>query len=202
MSPRSDTRRVLDTESFRWTFGHRLSAARSSADRRRFLVVALIVLLAELGGSNPGAAAESQQSIKPDAQLTPGAVRQDQTSSKNWICHHSTSEERNVALWLKKAVFKAYNVPWTDHDKYEVDHFVPLVLGGANKCTGNNTCNLWPQPHAKDFPGVAPWGSEAKDKLEAKLGRMVCANKLDLKTAQDAIRSDWVGAYRKYLGEP
>jgi hypothetical protein len=41
-----------------------------------------------------------------------------------------------------------------------------------------------------------PWAI-AKDALERKLHRLVCAGELDLKTAQHAIASNWIEAYKK-----
>jgi hypothetical protein len=40
-----------------------------------------------------------------------------------------------------------------------------------------------------------------KDVLERKLHNLVCAGKLDLKTAQREIASNWIEAYKKYVGE-
>jgi hypothetical protein len=40
-----------------------------------------------------------------------------------------------------------------------------------------------------------------KDRLENRLHQMVCAGQLDLTTAQQAIASDWVAAYKRY-GSP
>jgi hypothetical protein len=40
-----------------------------------------------------------------------------------------------------------------------------------------------------------------KDALERKLHSLVCAGKLDLKTAQTEIASNWIEAYKKYVGE-
>jgi hypothetical protein len=40
-----------------------------------------------------------------------------------------------------------------------------------------------------------------KDALERKLHKLVCAGQLDLKTAQREIASDWIEAYKKYMGK-
>jgi hypothetical protein len=39
-----------------------------------------------------------------------------------------------------------------------------------------------------------------KDRLEGKLHELVCTGQLDLKTAQQAIAADWIGAYKMYFG--
>jgi len=56
---------------------------------------------------------------------------------------------------------------------YEVDHLIPLSLGGSNYIR-----NLWPQSTR-----TSPWNSFVKDALERKLHELVCAGQLDLKTA-------------------
>jgi hypothetical protein len=38
-----------------------------------------------------------------------------------------------------------------------------------------------------------------KDALEDRLHSMVCEGKLDLRTAQRDIATDWIAAYKKYF---
>ena len=40
---------------------------------------------------------------------------------------------------------------------------------------------------------------QVKDRLEDKLHELVCSGQLDLKTAQQAIASNWIEAYKKYV---
>ena len=72
-----------------------------------------------------------------------------------------------------------------------VDHLIPPGLGGSNSLK-----NLWPQPLAGE------WTSQMKNRLERRLRKLVCSGALDLKTAQQEIATDWIGAYKKYLGVP
>jgi hypothetical protein len=74
--------------------------------------------------------------------------------------------------------------------KYELDHYVPLALGGHPRSEDN----LWLQP----WDGK--WSARTKDRLEKKLQVMVCAGRLTLQTARDAVRDGWRAAYRRYLG--
>ena len=69
-----------------------------------------------------------------------------------------------------------------------LDHLIPVTLGGSN-----DPDNLWPMPDNKEY-GIA-----AKNELEEKLHTMVCGKQLPLKTAQDAIRKNWVKAYDQYV---
>jgi hypothetical protein len=75
---------------------------------------------------------------------------------------------------------------------YEVDHLIPLDLGGSNDIT-----NLWPQPRkAQD------WTADKKDRLEHVLGHEVCEHKVPLEVAQQEISQDWTAAYTKHVEAP
>jgi hypothetical protein len=63
-----------------------------------------------------------------------------------------------------------------------------LELGGSNSIK-----NLWPASHR-----TSPWNAHVKDRLEGKLYELVCSGQLDLKTAQEAIASNWIEAYQKH----
>jgi hypothetical protein len=71
----------------------------------------------------------------------------------------------------------------------ELDHLVPLELGGASVAA-----NLWPEP----FGG--PQNAREKDELENRLRGLVCARQLPLEQAQHEIATNWIAAYRKYVG--
>lgn len=72
----------------------------------------------------------------------------------------------------------------------EVDHLIPLELGGSNRIS-----NLWPERLDGE------WNAHEKDELEGRLHRLVCAGKVDLETAQRAIATDWIAAYKEYALE-
>jgi hypothetical protein len=81
------------------------------------------------------------------------------------------------------------------HPDYEIDHLIPLDLGGAD-----DDANLWPQPRRSIEP---VWNAERKDRLEWALADLVCAGQLDLTAAQREIREDWIAAYRRnFPGAP
>lgn len=77
-----------------------------------------------------------------------------------------------------------------DPSAFEEDHLVSLEIGG----NPTSPANLWPQPWN------GPYGAHRKDRLENRLKSLVCAHRLKLIDAQHAIATDWVGAYRKYVG--
>lgn len=120
----------------------------------------------------------------PNRALTPGQV--DPRLGASYLCTHSTSERRRVSDSRKRAIFAEYGYPYPgidSRDDWEVDHLIPLSLGGTNDST-----NLWPERPFQD-----------KDRLESELRRRVCAKTLDLATAQRAIATDWQAAYRSYV---
>jgi hypothetical protein len=77
----------------------------------------------------------------------------------------------------------------TDTSFYEEDHLISLELGGSP----TDPKNLWPEPYASSM------GARAKDRLENALHALVCSNSLPLRTAQQAIASNWYSAYLKYV---
>lgn len=125
--------------------------------------------------------------VRPDLDRTPGVTRDLSTRT---VCRTAWGRDRrHVTTAMKRHVAEAYGVRWEDHAKYEFDHLIPRSLGGAD-----DEANLWPQP----WDGT--WGARKKDRLEVALGREVCVGRMTLAFAQDAIRSDWVAAYRLYVG--
>jgi hypothetical protein len=74
---------------------------------------------------------------------------------------------------------------------FELDHLIPLELGGAPR----DARNLWLQPR------WGQWSADRKDELENVLHRLVCRRKdpLPLDQAQQAIAHDWISAYRRFV---
>ena len=132
----------------------------------------------------------------PDPALTPGAVNASLT--KQVICARgwSTKSVRSVSQAVKSEVYKRYGV--RDHAGYcagkegcEVDHLISLEIGGSNDVT-----NLWPESYS-----TKPWNAHVKDKLENLLHKKVCQGAMTLEGAQAAIRTNWIEAYRKLIGD-
>jgi len=116
--------------------------------------------------------------LLPDRACTPGAV---ETTDLHVICDSPTRGRRNVSRELRRAVFVAYGLPPREPPGgYEVDHLIPLELGGSN-----DLANLWPE--------AAP-GFHDKDRLENELHRSVCKGTMSLDEAQRAIATDWTKA--------
>jgi hypothetical protein len=132
----------------------------------------------------------------PDRKLTPGTVNaaiseeqyRAQCHTKGWTRLYRPPVSFTNSL--KKLQMKEYGYPPTRIRDYEEDHVVPLCLAGAPQ----DPANLWPQPR------FGEWSADRKDKLEAKLCRLACDGKVPLAEAQREIATDWIAAYRKYIG--
>jgi hypothetical protein len=134
----------------------------------------------------------------PDPAATPGAVNPavSQGTIEDTICLRGwTRTVRPPVSFtepLKKQQIRQYGYrdhrPW----RYEEDHLIPLDLGGAPA----DPRNLWPEPHL----GRHQWGAYAKDRLEARMVRLVCRHRLRLNAARRMMARDWIAAYRHYVG--
>jgi hypothetical protein len=124
----------------------------------------------------------------PRPALTPGVALAVGTTQ---VCRSGyASSVRDVPDSLKAAVYARYGVAWVPY-RHEVDHLISLELGGSNSIR-----NLWPEPYA------GRWGARTKDVLENRLHDLVCAGSLSLAHAQHQEATDWVAAYRRYVGTP
>jgi hypothetical protein len=115
----------------------------------------------------------------PDPHCTPGEAT---TATLDEICHRKTKAFRHVTDATKRQVLELYGTP--DGEVVEVDHLIPIELGGAN-----SLINLWPQPE-KPYPGY-----KDKDRMENRLHKLVCAGKMPLAEAQKEIARDWQALY-------
>lgn len=123
----------------------------------------------------------------PDPKLTPGDAFD---VSRDDLCSAAYSNPaRKLPVALKRQTFDRYGMS-PQVVGYNVDHLIPVSLGGSNSLT-----NLWPQPLSGE------WNYHMKNKLEGKLSKMVCGGAITLERARQEIAGDWVGAYKKYIIE-
>ena len=126
----------------------------------------------------------------PRSDLTPGAIDPSVTEDniQSTICIPGYTKRvrppERITNRLKHQIMEAYGRSGDLRD-YELDHFIPLELGGCPDCA----TNLWPEPY-----DPSP-GAKQKDRVENALHRQVCSGEITLKEAQDAIRNDWVRVY-------
>jgi hypothetical protein len=82
--------------------------------------------------------AEQPTPILPDPKLTPGDTF-DVTAQD--VCVPGYAKKvRAVPAWLKRQAYAEYGITQYKTGDYEVDHLIPLSLGGSNSIR-----NLWPQ---------------------------------------------------------
>lgn len=128
---------------------------------------------------------------RPDTKLTPGAIASTDTAKVCQVGYSSTVRKTSDAL--KARVYASYgliNAPGAD---FEIDHRVPLSLGGAD-----TQANLWPESYQ-----TMPWNAHVKDKLEHYILWRVCIDSsLSLRDGQRLFLGDWIQAYRHTFGEP
>jgi hypothetical protein len=101
---------------------------------------------------------------------------------------------------MKRQVFEMYGYSGYDDPHCvpagkrtcEIDHLISRELGGADVVE-----NLWPQAY-----GTSPWNAVLKDKLENRLHKEMCANKISLAKARSMLVNDWRKAYKQYYGSP
>ena len=129
----------------------------------------------------------SERADIPNRSLTPGVAR---TVSLAEVCAMRHEEvELDVPDPVRAAVFQEYGIANARPNDYEIDYLIAPGLGGTQ-----DMHNLWPEPESKDS-----WNAHVKDSLEEYLHESVCSGRIDLRTAQSDISSDWISAYKKYF---
>jgi hypothetical protein len=118
----------------------------------------------------------------PDRQCTPGAIDPAVTQAdlRTTICVSGYTEkvrppESQTGKFKFSEAYPAYHI--ADGTESELDHLVPLELGGAN-----DAANLWPEAGSLPNP---------KDSVERALNRAVCDGQIPLSRAQRAIARNW-----------
>jgi hypothetical protein len=121
----------------------------------------------------------------PDRTCTPGSIDPavTQRNIRSTICRAGwTARVRPPEAQTERAkyhvAYPAYHIP--AGARSELDHLVPLELGGSNDIT-----NLWPEVGRIPNP---------KDGVENALNHAVCDGRVTLAAAQNAIASDWLTA--------
>jgi len=116
----------------------------------------------------------------PNQALTPGAIQSSDTAA---ICTPGWAEaHRDVSEATKDYIAREYGL--SSRYGYEIDHLIPLELGGSN-----SVLNLWPEPYG------SPYGATQKDGLEDYLHEQVCYHGMPLATAQREIAANWYAAW-------
>jgi len=128
----------------------------------------------------------------PDPRCTPGEIIPGNTADVVCNPRWSTRSIRGSGIGPaeKRALYRVYNIshPRPRDGSCEVDHLIPLELGGAD-----SFANVWPQCYSEGATGP---GAAAKDDLENALWHRVCVeHSLSLKEAQRELANDWIQAW-------
>ena len=117
--------------------------------------------------------------VYPNPSLTPGAVL---TTDASTLCTPGyASGVRDVSTATKEQVYAEYGVSYPQPPgAYEVDHFIPLEIGGSNDIK-----NLWLEP-ATPTPGF-----HQKDQFENFEHGQVCNGTISVQESQSRMVSDW-----------
>lgn len=160
------------------------SAATGAAKRHRVKLGRTVLLAPRTRTS------ECVVGSRPDRRCSPGAYYSRLTKAVICSRHFDISTIRRLPRSKKYAVEREYGLPTGRFNHaLEIDHIVPLRLGGSN-----DIANLFPEEYA--FANHAP-GYRAKDRLDTRLVRLVCGGRLSLRTAQRRVASDWQRLYRQ-----
>jgi hypothetical protein len=126
----------------------------------------------------------------PDRRCSPGAYYTGLTKAVICSPNFRTASVQNVSQAIEYKVKAAYGLlPRNYAHAVEIDHIVPLVLGGSNVIA-----NLFPEKlDAQPSP-------KAKDRLELTLHQLVCSGSMNLRGAQEQIAANWQALYRKVFG--
>ena len=143
---------------------------------------------AQLGKQTKTSGCEAHGGL-PDSACTPGAIFT--TATPNVICVSGyTRTVRNVPFSEKEQAYAEYGIANHVPGQYEVDHLVPLELGG-----NNDIANLWPEA-ASPTPGF-----HEKDMVENYLHDQVCSGAMSLKDAQKEIATNWLAVYKRMTNQ-
>jgi hypothetical protein len=143
-----------------------------------------------------GSCAGGPAEFEADPRRYFAGVTADDVCTPGWAADH-----RHITEAMRAQVYREYGFnfdycqgpePGVAYQACEVDHLIPLELGGSNDMK-----NLWPQPYSCTLKAMCGAtydprpGAAEKDQLENELHRLVCHDKLTLADAQRCIASNW-----------
>src|ERR1700687_1592489 len=88
-------------------------------------LVAVATLVVVVLGTAPVSAFE----VRPDKNLTGGSVR---TGDRDAACGHAKENRGPMFSARRDEILRRYGLPPGTHPDYEIDHLIPLCLGGSD----------------------------------------------------------------------
>lgn len=89
---------------------------------------------------------------------------------------------------IKYELLRRANISIGDARLYELDHIIPLAVGGAPRDPNNLQLQLWDGDK----------GAHRKDVLESLIHRKVCRGEMTLAEGQ-AVFDDWFANYSRFI---
>jgi hypothetical protein len=123
-----------------------------------------------------------------------GAINTDvtQTNIQQTICVPGyTKTIRPSTMYtngVKQRLLREAGINQSRISDYELDHIIPLAIGGHPRKLANLQLQLW---EGED-------GAKRKDRIEVKLQCLVCTEQISLGDAQHEISDSWQNAYHQY----
>jgi hypothetical protein len=138
---------------------------------------------------SPRSSASATQAVPPVA-LNPD-VRAETIQATICVPGYTASVRPSTSFTtgVKRKLLREAGLPPDATSTYELDHRVPLALGGHPRALANLQLQRW---DGSD-------GAKVKDTLERRLQTLVCAGSVPLDEARSAIYWDWPAAHRRYL---
>lgn len=135
------------------------------------------------------------QPVNPD--VTPENIKQT-VCVPNW--DKPVRPTTSVTNRIKFGKMAALGIPKADSAKYELDHVISLVLGGAPQDPDNLRVQEWygDPVNTPTDPNALDTQAHLKDVLEVRLHKLVCSGQIDLREAQRCIYEDWRACAAKY----
>jgi len=147
--------------------------------------------------------------VLPDPAFTPGALNPEVTQAtiSETICTTGwTSTVRPPESYTERikhledqqggtvsfggVTYQVHGFELSDPDisHFELDHLIPLELGGSPA----DPANLWMEPYERpEGTAALGTGSQTKDKVEDAARAAVCAGRVSLADAQRRIVANW-----------
>jgi hypothetical protein len=160
----------------------------------RLFIASLFIALVPACSTYPlpasSATTEEPAQVIPPEALNPD-VRQETIQQTICVPGYTASVRPSTTYTngVKVKLLRETGRPPAAASDFELDHRVPLALGGHPRSLKNLELQPW---EGED-------GAKKKDRLERRLQRLVCAGSEPLAHAQRAIYEDWKDAYRKYV---